>query len=125
MILGVAVGIQQSLAIQNHSEERPKFLDQISTFLVPILATVADAVVDGLSPTPEPALLPPAEPETSQPDTTPPLRSYFVKDHLGNVRVAYKTSINDSTCLVDRKVVAVMGLQPLRRLTPSLVRRRP
>ncbi|MBK9453737.1 MAG: RHS repeat-associated core domain-containing protein [Bacteroidetes bacterium] len=113
VILGVAVGIQQSLAIQNHSEERPKFLDQISTFLVPILATVADAVVDGLSPTPEPALLPPAEPETSQPDTTAyPTIKFFVKDHLGNVRVAYKTNINDTTCLVDRKVVAVMDYSP-------------
>ncbi len=113
VILGLAIGIQQSLTLQNHPEERPKFLDQISTFLVPILATVADAVVDGLSPAPEPASLPPAEPETSQPDTTAyPTIKFFVKDHLGNVRVAYKTSINDTTCLVDRKVVAVMDYSP-------------
>jgi RHS repeat-associated protein len=72
-------------------------------------------VVDGLAPKPLPPL---QEPTPAEPDSVPsdssayPTIKFFVKDHLGNVRVAYKTNINDTTCLVDRKVVAVMDYSP-------------
>jgi RHS repeat-associated protein len=61
----------------------------------------------------EQVALPAPSPRRSAPDTSVyPAVKFFVKDHLGNVRVAYSASINDTTCLVRHRVLAVMDYSP-------------
>lgn len=49
---------------------------------------------------------------TSQDSAAWPEVKFFVKDHLGNVRVTYRAWVEDSTCAVMREVAAAMDYGP-------------
>lgn len=117
--LGVAVGLQQSLAQPRGTEGRPRAVELLSQFAVPVVATVVDGLVEALScesrdASPERGMDGSGpSPERSAPDSSVyPRVKFLVTDHLGNVRVAYEAWVDDTTCTVRRRLAAVMDYSP-------------
>jgi RHS repeat-associated protein len=106
LLLTSVIGLHTSI-----KKTEGKDLGKLGFAFVPLLSAMVDAAMDGLTPK---AVPPPiANPKrTSRDSSAYPSVKFFVTDHIGNVRVAYCPSINDTTCRVQHEVLAVIDYYP-------------
>lgn len=107
--LASVVALQQNL----HQKEG-KTIGNLGFSIVPLTLTIVDALADAM----QPEAMPNVE-RSSRDSLAYPAVKFFVTDHLGNVRVAYMPTINDTTCLLQREVLAVLDYYPYGKILRS------
>lgn len=117
VVLGVVAGwlVQAATTTEGKAVHRPGYAEMA----VPVLIALSDLVEDALTPDP-----PGNEAnQRTTPGLSGPNLKYFVKDHLGNVRVAYRPVYEPDTlngpCHLSFEVVSVMDFYPYGKILRS------